>query len=109
MTRALTLIGAELETTTRKVERPCIGLCYLAKIGAVPSSTPPPLPELEAEVEGVEYEEAWSLGTMKRSWTRIMLAAMSLYKEAIICVTIFHLNHIENKHYSTGTGLAIFD
>ena len=62
VTRALTLIGAELETTTRKVERPCIGLCYLAKIGAVPSSTPPPLPELEAEVEGVEYEEAVESG-----------------------------------------------
>ena len=62
VTRALTLIGAELETTTRKVERPCIGLCYLAKIGAVTSSTPPPLPELEAEVEGVEYEEAVESG-----------------------------------------------
>lgn len=62
VTRALTLVGAELETTTRKVERPCIGLCYLAKIGAVPSSTPPPLPELEAEVEGAEYEEAAESG-----------------------------------------------
>ena len=62
VTRALTLVGAELETTTRKVERPCIGLCYLAKIGAVPSSTPPPLPELEAEVEGGEYEEAAESG-----------------------------------------------
>ena len=61
VTRALTLVGAELETTTRKVERPCIGLCYLAKIGAVPSSTPPPLPELEAEVEA-EYEEAAESG-----------------------------------------------
>ena len=62
MTRPLTLVGAELETTTRKVERPCIGLCYLAKIGAVPSSTPPPLPELEAEVEEAEYEEAAESG-----------------------------------------------
>ena len=54
------LSGKEMETTTRKPKRPCIGLCYLAKIGAVPVTveTPTSEEEEEEEDEDEEYEES---------------------------------------------------
>ena len=50
------LSGKEIEITTRKPKKPCIGLCYLAKIGAVPVTVETPTLEDEEE-EDEDYEE----------------------------------------------------